>query len=134
MDAEEKIRVLLVDDYALVRDGMKALLENCYDISVIAEATNGQQALKLVEQLKPDVVVTDISMPEMDGIAVMENIIMRASDTKILVVSSYLSPTMVDKVLSAGATGCILKDYVFAELADAIRAVNNSEEYLCTSF
>ena len=134
MEANTKIKVVIVDDYALVRDGMKILLSACDDISVVGEAIDGRQALTMVRDLKPDVVVTDISMPGMDGISAIESVIAEHPRAKVLVVSSYLSSEMVDRALEAGATGCILKDYIFAELADAIRAVNSRQEYLCTSF
>ncbi|HEY9727585.1 MAG TPA: response regulator transcription factor [Chroococcales cyanobacterium] len=118
------IRVLLVDDQSLVRQGLKALLELEPDLQVVGEAENGQNAIALVETLQPDVVLMDIRMPVMDGVAATREIFRRFPDTKILVLTTFDDDEYVSEALRYGASGYLLKDTPSEELANAIRGVH----------
>lgn len=117
------IRLLLVDDQSLIRQGLRALLELEPDLEVVAEAENGQTAIALVETLQPDVVLLDIRMPVMDGVAVTQAIHQQFSDTKVLVLTTFDDDEYVAQALRYGAKGYLLKDTPSEELAAAIRAV-----------
>jgi DNA-binding NarL/FixJ family response regulator len=122
------IRLLLVDDQILVRQGLKVLLEAQSDLQVVGEAENGQQAIALVETLyrtpsQPDVVLLDIRMPEMDGVAATQIICQRFADVKVLVLSTFDDDDYVARAMKYGAKGYLLKDSHPEELAQAIRAV-----------
>ncbi len=117
------IRVLLVDDQSLIRQGLKALLELEPDLQVVGEAENGKTAIGLVEALKPDVVLMDVRMPVMDGVAATREIGERAG-TKILMLTTFDDDEYVAAALRYGAMGYLLKDTPSEELAAAIRAVH----------
>jgi DNA-binding NarL/FixJ family response regulator len=123
------IRVLLVDDQSIIRQGLKALLELEADITVIADAENGQIAVEKVEALqasaqRPDLVLMDIRMPVMDGVAATREICRRFPATKVLVLTTFDDDTYVAEALSVGAMGYLLKDTPSEELAAAIRSVH----------
>lgn len=117
------ISVLLVDDQNLIRAGLKALLELETDLQVVGEADNGQIGLHLVETLQPDVVLMDVRMPVMDGVAATREIKERFPDSKILVLTTFDDDEYVAAALRYGAMGYLLKDTPSEELANAIRAV-----------
>lgn len=117
------IRILLVDDQSLIRQGLKALLELEADLEVVGEGENGQIAIALVESLHPDVVLMDIRMPIMDGVAATREICQRFAGTKVLVLTTFDDHEYVTEALRYGATGYLLKDTPSEELAAAIRAV-----------
>lgn len=117
------IKLLLVDDQSLIRQGLKALLELEPDIEVVGEAENGENAIYLVEQLQPDVVLMDIRMPVMDGVAATREIQKRFVGVKILVLTTFDDDAYVTAALQNGAIGYLLKDTPSEELAVAIRAV-----------
>jgi DNA-binding NarL/FixJ family response regulator len=117
------IKVLLVDDQSLIREGLKALLELESDLEVIGEAENGRDAIKLIAQLQPDVVLMDIRMPIMDGVAATKEIRSLFSDVKVLVLTTFDDDEYVTAALQNGAMGYLLKDTPSEELAVAIRAV-----------
>ncbi|MBD2446051.1 response regulator transcription factor [Nostoc sp. FACHB-152] len=117
------IKVLLVDDQSLIRQGLKALLELETDLEIVGEAENGAIAVNLVAQLQPDVVLMDIRMPIMDGVAATREIQQRFADTKILVLTTFDDDEYVTAALQNGAMGYLLKDTPSEELAVAIRAV-----------
>lgn len=117
------IRILLVDDQSLIRQGLRALLELEPDLKIVGEAENGQSAIAHIEALKPDIVLLDIRMPVMDGVAVMREINQRFSDAKVLVLTTFDDQEYVAQALSFGARGYLLKDTPSEELAAAIRAV-----------
>lgn len=117
------IRILLVDDQSLIRQGLKALLELEPDLEVVGEGENGQTAIALVESLHPDVVLMDIRMPIMDGVAATREICQRFAGTKVLVLTTFDDHEYVTEALRYGATGYLLKDTPSEELAAAIRAV-----------
>ncbi|HEY9668136.1 MAG TPA: response regulator transcription factor [Coleofasciculaceae cyanobacterium] len=118
------IRILLVDDQSLIRQGLRALLELEPDLEVIGEADNGQNAIALVETLHPDVVLLDIRMPLMDGVAVTREIGQRFPNTRVLVLTTFDDEEYVGQALRYGAKGYLLKDTPSEELAAAIRAVD----------
>lgn len=117
------IKVLLVDDQHLIRQGLKALLELESDLDVVGEAENGQEAIKLVSELSPDVVLMDVRMPIMDGVAATKKIHDDFPAIKILVLTTFDDNSYVTAVLQNGAIGYLLKDTPSEELAVAIRAI-----------
>jgi len=122
--------VLLVDDHAMFRSGLRLLLEKESDLKVVGEAGDGQTSLDLVGELAPDVVVMDISMPDLSGIEATRQILAAHPGTKILTLSIHGEKRFVDDMLAAGATGYLLKESAPEELIDGIRAVRRGEVYL----
>ena len=118
----EPIRVMTVDDHAILRGGLKFLLLAFEDIELVGEARSGREAVRLCRQLQPDVVLMDMMMPEMDGVATTQAIKERCPGIQILVLSSFSDPALVQRVIQAGAIGYLLKDVPIDELADGIRA------------
>lgn len=118
------IRVLLVDDQSLIRQGLRALLELDAQLEVVGEAENGQAAINLVEQLQPDVILMDIRMPIMDGVAATREICKKFPQIKVLVLTTFDDDEYVTAAMNHGATGYLLKDTPSEELAIAIRAVH----------
>ena len=114
--------VLLVDDHAMFRSGLRLLLEKESDLKVVGEAGDGQTSLDLVGELAPDVVVMDISMPDLSGIEATRQILAAHPGTKILTLSIHGEKRFVDDMLAAGATGYLLKESAPEELIDGIRA------------
>ncbi|MBS1114455.1 MAG: two component transcriptional regulator, LuxR family [Nitrospirae bacterium] len=125
-----KTNVLIVDDHALVREGIIAFLKYHDDIQVIGEASNGLEAIEKAEKLKPDVIIMDISMPELGGIEATVEIKKRHPDIKILILSQYDDQEYVSRLLKAGVSGYLLKHAVGTDLITAIRAVAKGESYL----
>lgn len=117
------IRVLLVDDQSLIRQGLRALLELEPDLQVVGEAENGALAIQQVEQLQPDVVLMDVRMPVMDGVAATREISARAATTKVLMLTTFDNDEYLAAALRYGAVGYLLKDTPSEELAAAIRSV-----------
>jgi len=124
------LRVLIADDHTIVREGLRSLLEKEPDLVVVAEAGSGSAAVQLAREHHPDVVLMDISMPDMNGIDATRMIRAEQSDARILALSMETDRRFVVEVLKAGATGYLLKDCAFAELATAIRTVARDETYL----
>ena len=118
------IKILLVDDQSLIRRGLKALLSFEADFQVVGEADNGEIAIARVEELQPDVVLMDIRMPIMDGVAATREINQRFPQTKVLVLTTFDDDEYVTQALQYGAVGYLLKDTPPEELAQAIRAVH----------
>ncbi|MBW4625608.1 MAG: response regulator [Brasilonema octagenarum HA4186-MV1] len=117
------IRILLVDDQLLIRQGLKSLLECNSDMQVVGEAENGQRALEQISILKPDIVLMDIRMPVMDGVAATGAIAQQYPNTKVLVLTTFDDDGYVSQAMRVGAKGYLLKDTEPDELALAIRAV-----------
>ena len=128
-----KIRVLVVDDHTIVRDGICALLALAGDIQVVAEAGNGNEALKMVQDLRPDVVLMDIAMPIMGGLEATRKIVKGFPETKVLVLTQYDDKEYVFPVIEAGASGYISKTAASSELASGIRSVYRGDSYLSPS-
>jgi NarL family two-component system response regulator LiaR len=124
MDEREPIRVMIVDDHALVRTGLGTFLLAYEDLVLVAEAESGEEALDLCEQLEPDVILMDLVMPGMDGAAVTRAIRERWPQTQIIALTSFKDQEWVEKALQAGAVGYLLKNVGADELADAIRAAH----------
>jgi DNA-binding NarL/FixJ family response regulator len=127
--ASQPIRVVLADDHDLVRSGIKALLGMVEGVEVIAEARDGQELIKLVESLKPDVVMTDISMPGMDGITAIAEIHGRMPEVRMLVLSMYDTVDFVKRAVANGACGYLMKDAPPFELEQALRSVMATGSY-----
>jgi DNA-binding NarL/FixJ family response regulator len=127
-----KIKVLLADDHTVMRQGIRALLEKQKDIEVVAEASNGREAIEMTKTGCPDVVVMDIGMPDLNGIEATRQILNACSPhtTKVLALSMHADRRFVAGMLAAGASGYMLKDAAFDELAAAIRAVSKGAIYL----
>jgi DNA-binding NarL/FixJ family response regulator len=119
----KQIRVLIADDHELIRNGVRQLLEKEPDFIVCGEASNGREAVDLSEQLKPDVVVLDITMPELNGLDALPRIKRVAPETEILIFSSQESERLVHQLLKSGARGYLLKTGVSRHLVSAVRAL-----------
>jgi len=128
-----KIKVLVVDDHTIVRDGICTLLALAGDIEVVGEASNGSDALKMVKELEPDVVLMDIAMPIMDGLEATRRICKEFPRTRVLVLTQYDDKEYVFPVIEAGAVGFISKAAASSELAAGIRAVYQGDSYLSPS-
>ena len=124
------IRVLLVDDHQIVRDGLRSLLGKQMDIEVVGEAENGRDAIALARELSPQVVVMDIGMRELNGIDATRALLSEYPDVKVVALSMHSDRRFIAEMLSAGASGYLLKDSAFDELAAAIRAVTGGRTYL----
>jgi DNA-binding NarL/FixJ family response regulator len=118
-----KISILLVDDHSLVRRGFRRLLEDARDITVVGEASEGAEAIRLAEQLRPQVIVMDCALPGMSGLDAARRILQKFPDTAILMLSMHSEDTWVNQAMDAGARGYILKSAVDMELITAIRRV-----------
>jgi NarL family two-component system response regulator LiaR len=129
-EAQESIRVLLVDDHAVVRSGLGAFLMAFDDLELVGEAANGAEALHLCERFHPDVVLMDLVMPVMDGAAATEAIRERFPDIQILALTSFKEQDLVQRALEAGAIGYLLKNIPADKLADAIRAAHAGQPTL----
>jgi len=129
----QKIRVLIVDDHTIVRDGISALLALAGDMEVVGEAENGSEALKMVKELEPNVVLMDISMPVMGGLEATRRIYKEFPRTKVLVLTQYDDKEYVFPVIEAGASGFISKVAASSELVSGIRAVFHGDSYLSPS-
>jgi two-component system response regulator NreC len=124
------VRVLLVDDHHIVREGLRALLANERDIEVVGEASNGRDALALAEKLVPNVVVMDLAMPDMNGMEAAQRITGALPAVRVVALSMHADKRFVRQMLLAGASGYLKKGCTFEELVRAIRTVAGGEAYL----
>ncbi len=122
--------ILIVDDHIIFREGLRALIEKSDSAIVLGEAGDGAEAVRLADELKPDLVIMDLTMPIMNGIDATREITKKHPGTKVLALSMESDRFFVVEVLKAGATGYLLKDTAFAELSDAINTVARGETYL----
>ena len=129
----KKIKILIVDDHALVRDGIQALLALVADIEVVGEAANGKEALEKVSELAPDLVLMDLAMPIMGGLEATRRIRREYPETKVLALTQYDDSEYVIPVIEAGARGFVTKQVAFSELASAIQAVFRGDSFLSPS-
>lgn len=128
--SREQIKVLLVDDHAILREGVHALLAREPDIEVVGEAGDGQEATELVPRLRPDVVIMDIVMPRMNGLEATRLIRERHADVRVLILSMYDDHEYVVQIIQAGASGYVLKRVVTEDLVRAIHEVHAGESFL----
>jgi DNA-binding NarL/FixJ family response regulator len=126
----DMIRVLLADDHAVVRAGLKAVLGTARDIEVIGEATNGLEAVTLAERLTPDVVVMDLSMPELDGASATREIIKKGLAARVLILTMHTEEEYLVPLMEAGAAGYLVKSAADRDLVDAVRAVAHGDLYV----
>ncbi len=124
------IRVYIADDHAVVRDGLRALLEANADIKVVGDAASGRQALGEIQSLRPDVAILDISMPELNGIAVAEQLLQTVPQTRVIILSMFGTPEHVHRALQAGARGYLLKDSAGREVMEAVLTASDGGTYL----
>jgi len=128
--ASDIVRIVLADDHALVRDGIRALLEEEENLDVIGEVSNGQEALQMVDELSPDVLIIDIRMPQLGGIEAVERLNQKgASKTKSIILSMHDSEEYILKSVQAGANGYLLKDTDKNEFVKAIHTVNGGGKF-----
>ena len=127
------IRVVLADDHAVVRAGLRAVLSPARDIQVVGEASNGKEAVAIVERLNPDVVIMDLSMPDMDGATATKTILGKETTTRILVLTMHAEEEYLLPLLEAGASGYLVKSAADLELVTAVRAVAHGDPYVSSS-
>ena len=126
----KRIRILLADDHAVVRQGFKMILAEQADMEIVGEAGNGRETVELAEQLKPDVVVMDVAMPELNGIEATRRLGESVPHARVVALSMHKDSVYVREMLRAGARGYLLKDSVAGDLVSAVRAVASGEGYI----
>ncbi|MBI4849870.1 MAG: response regulator transcription factor [Nitrospirae bacterium] len=126
----KKIRILLVDDHKILRDGICSLLKEYQDMQVVGEAADGRTALQLVKELSPDIVIMDISMPDLNGIDATRKIVTDHPRVKVMALSMHYDKHFVSEIFKAGAAGYLLKECAFDEMAQAIRVVMDNKTYI----
>ncbi len=124
------IKICIVDDHQMMREGLRSMLERETDLKIVCEAENGRDAMRLIPDIRPDVVIMDINMPDMNGIEATRQIIQENPRIKVIALSMHKDKYFVTDMLKAGASGYLLKDCSRQELNDAIRAVAESKCYL----
>jgi len=124
------IRIIIADDHKIVRDGLRTLIEQEKGLEVVAEAENGRKAIKLAQKLAPNVIIMDVSMPDMNGIEATQRIKADLPSVKVIALSMHSDRRFVLGMLEAGASGYLLKDCAFGELVNAIRQVTTGNTYL----
>jgi DNA-binding NarL/FixJ family response regulator len=125
-----KLRILLADDHKVMREGLRMVLAREPNMEVVGEANNGAEAISLTEQLRPDIVVMDVSMPEINGLKATEALAASSPETKILILTRHGDASYVQRLLQAGANGYVLKQSAAEELVRAIRRVVAGQKYL----
>ena len=126
----DTVRVLLADDHKLVRAGIRSLLQRLPGIEVVAEASDGREALRLIEEYRPQIVLMDIAMPELNGLEATRRVAKTFPDVKVIILSIYSDEEHVYQALQAGGSGYLLKGAAIEELEQAIRVVAGNETYL----
>jgi two-component system response regulator NreC len=126
-------RVLLADDHKITRQGLRSLLEKQPDIEVVAEAENGREAVRLAAEVAPDIIIMDLTMPDLNGVEATKKILSQSPDIKIIALSMHSDALFVTEMLKSGAAGYLLKDCAFDELARAIKTVMENKSYLSPS-
>ena len=127
---DKKVRVVIADDHAIIREGLRSLISSAKDFEIVGEAEDGRQAMESVETLKPDLVLTDLSMPEMDGIDLIKAVKKRSPQTKVVALTVHRGEEYILAALKAGADAYILKDASYGELMMAIRSVLKGKHYI----
>jgi two-component system NarL family response regulator len=131
--AVRKIRVILADDHPVVRDGLAAMVNQQADMEVVAEAGDGEEAIRLYNEYQPDVMVLDLRMPKRDGVAVVQEVLESHPKARILIMTTYDGDEDIFRSLSQGAKGYLLKDAPRTEILSAIRAVSQDRPYTSSS-
>ncbi len=126
------LRILVVDDHEIMREGMCALLKKYPDLEIVGQAAEGRTAMEMAKELHPDVVIMDVSMPNLNGIEATRQIVSNDSNIKILALSAHSDGISVAKMIKAGAKGYMLKESAFAELIDGLNAIRENQTYLCS--
>src|SRR5208282_6822771 len=126
----KRIRILLADDHAVVRQGFRMILSAHPDLEIVGEAGNGREAVDLAAELRPDVVVMDVAMPELNGIEAARRLTAANPHARVLALSMHKDSVYVREILRAGARGYLLKDAIASDLLAAVRAVARGEGYL----
>ena len=130
MNQSKPIRVMLVDDHQMVRNGLGTFLLVHEDLELVGEASDGEQALAVFERVRPDVVLMDLKMPRMDGVEATRALLERDPELRVIVLTSFKDETLVQDALHAGAIGYLLKDVDADRLAEAVRAAHRGEPTL----
>jgi two-component system invasion response regulator UvrY len=125
------IKIVVVDDHDIIREGIKRIIADSGEYTVVAEAGSGEAALAAVREHKPDILLLDLSMPEGNGLDVIERIHRVSSRTKIIVVTMHRTPVYIDRAVRSGVQGYMHKENVVADLLVALKRVMNGEVYLC---
>jgi DNA-binding NarL/FixJ family response regulator len=128
--SDDVIRVILADDHTIVRSGLKAVLGAAPDIQVVGEAKNGREAVAMAERLDPDVLVMDLTMPELDGTGATKEIAQKGLRSRVLVLTMHLEEDYLVPLMEAGAAGYLVKSAADRELVDAVRAVARGDMYV----
>ncbi|MHC4583698.1 MAG: response regulator [Planctomycetota bacterium] len=126
------VRILIADDHKIVREGLCAMFEKQAEMEVVGEAEDGVTSVRLARELRPDVIILDVNMPEMDGIEATRRLLKELPETKIIALSMFSKRTFVTKMLEAGASGYVLKGGAFSELVEAVNKVLAGHVYLCS--
>ena len=127
---DKKIRVVIADDHAIIREGLRSLISSAKDFEIVGEAEDGRRAAESVETFKPDLVLTDLSMPKMDGIDLIRAVKKRSLQIKVVALTVHRGEEYVQATLKAGAEAYVLKDASYGELMMAIRSVLKGKRYI----
>ncbi len=125
--------VVIVDDHALIRSGLRQILENTPDVTILGETGEGSEVVDLVVRLQPDVLVLDLAMPGMNGLEITRQIVARSLPTRVVICSSYTHAGYVLQAMKNGASGYVVKDFSVNDLAQAVRQVTGGKRYLSPS-
>ena len=125
------IRIVIADDHEIFRDGLRVLVKKFPDVNLVGEAEDGEELINITKQLKPDIVLTDIKMPVMDGIAATRYIISNYNNVNVIALSMFDEDNLIIDMLEAGAKGYLLKNAHKDEIIDAIKTVNDGKTYYC---
>ncbi len=125
------IRIVIADDHEIMREGLRTLIEKHKDMEVVGEAGDGQSVIELTRKLKPDIVIMDVHMKNLNGIVATRQIVSKNPNVKVIGLSMHSERRFVVEMLKGGASGYLLKDNAFQDLAQAVRAVMNGKIHLC---
>jgi DNA-binding NarL/FixJ family response regulator len=126
----QKVRIVIAEDHTILREGLRALISSNPNFEVVGEAEDGKEAIRCVEKLKPDLILSDLSMPRMNGMEAIREIKKRSPDTKVIVLTVHRTEEYILATLKAGAEGYILKDSTHSELMLALKNVLNGKHYI----